>query len=148
LYGVHGNNFVKTILRLAQEKRELRVVADQHGCPTWTGDLAEAISGFVDRIREDISGIQWGTYHFCGSGSTTWYGFAQAVLAEGRLHETLCADRVRPIETRDYPTPARRPKSSVLDCGKIWKTFDVQSKPWRQSLRAMVDALYNGDAAG
>ncbi|NIM97942.1 MAG: dTDP-4-dehydrorhamnose reductase [candidate division Zixibacteria bacterium] len=80
LYGVHGNNFVKTMLRLSREQEELRVVVDQHGCPTWTGDLAEALVLMIGRICANQTVIRYGTYHFCGGGFTTWYDFAQEIL--------------------------------------------------------------------
>lgn len=147
LYGIHGKNFVKTILRVAKEQKELRVVADQHGCPTWTGDLAKALVAIVWQIPAGSSGIQWGTYHFCGSGFTTWYDFAKAILKHARSFENCRDITVVPITTADYPTPAQRPKWSVLDCSKISRTFNIQTVPWGQSLKAMLGELYNGNVA-
>jgi len=143
LYGVHGNNFVKTILRLAREKEELKMVADQEGCPTWTGDLSDAIVAIADRLSKDRSRTLWGTYHFCGTGSTTWYDFAQAIVGEASQKESLKALRVLPIKTSDYPTAAKRPKWSVLDCTKIERVFGIRPKHWGEGLRLMLEELYN-----
>jgi len=134
LYGVHGNNFVKTILRLCREKEELSVVADQKGCPTWTGDLSDALVELIDRIKNRSVSMPWGTYHFCGSGSTSWYEFALAIVEEARKRETFGLLRILPITTSEYPTPAKRPMRSVMDCRKIQETFDIHPKQWEKSL--------------
>jgi len=143
LYGVHGNNFVKTILRLAHEKSELRVVADQEGCPTWTGDLSDALLAVVDRIYRDRTGLLWGTYHFCGSGTASWYDFARAIMQQASKRESLRALRLTPITTSEYPTPAKRPKRSVLDCTKIERVFSICPKQWREGLRRMLEEFNN-----
>jgi dTDP-4-dehydrorhamnose reductase len=143
LYGVHGHNFVKTILKLAQEKEELRVVADQYGCSTWSGDLAEALVVMARHLRDGSGGINWGTYHFCGAGWTTWHGFAQAIVEEAQRRDLVQYIRVVPIPTPDYPTPARRPRWSVLDCQKIGSFFHVTPRPWRQGLADMLRELLN-----
>jgi dTDP-4-dehydrorhamnose reductase len=143
LYGIHGKNFAKTILRLAKEQKELRVVSDQYGCPTWTGDLADALVAMAGQIHENPIPIPWGTYHFCGNGFTTWYDFAKAILKQGRLFENLRAVPVVPITTANYPTPAQRPKWSVLDCSKIKRAFNVQQRPWEEGLEAMLEEFNN-----
>ena len=139
VYSPFGHNFVKTMLRLARERDSLKVVADQRGCPTAAGDLAEAILNIVKRIAagEDIP---WGTYHYCGEGSTTWHGFAEAIvqMAAPVLGKTI---PVIPITTAGYPTPARRPANSVLDCSRIREKFDIQPRPWRDSLKEVVTEL-------
>jgi dTDP-4-dehydrorhamnose reductase len=142
LYGAHGHNFVKTILKLAREKEEIRVVADQSGCPTWTGDLAEAIISMAGRVQEYSNDINWGTYHFCGAGRTTWYGFAEAIVDEGRRRETLRAIRILPVSSSDYPTAARRPRWSVLDCQKVGLNFNITPRPWQQGLIGMIAELF------
>jgi dTDP-4-dehydrorhamnose reductase len=147
LYGVHGNNFVKTILRLAREKNELRVVADQVGCPTWAGELADTLAALAARIQKDRRDTLWGTYHFCGSGIATWYDFAQAIVQEAAKWERLSASRVTPITTADYPTPAKRPKWSVLDCTKIERVFGIRPKQWRQGLGLMLEELYSASGS-
>jgi dTDP-4-dehydrorhamnose reductase len=134
LYGHHGSNFVKTMLRLARERQVLQVVHDQHGCPTWTRDLARALTIMCQRLTQAQDAQFWGTYHFCGAGQTTWYDFARAIFAEVRFSEALSIERVDPIPTTAYPTPAQRPAYSVLDCSKIQRVFGMTPRPWRDSL--------------
>lgn len=148
LYGVHGHNFVKTILRLAEEKDEIRVVDDQTGCPTWTGDLADALVSLVQKIGEDSNKVSWGTYHYCGAGKTNWYEFAVAIVKEASRRSCLKVSRVSPIPTSDYPTPARRPMWSVMDCSKIQDTFEIKSKKWETSLKLMIEKLYDKKSSG
>ena len=121
VYGPYGRNLLKTALELAQQRDELRFVADQRGCPTCTADIAEAILYLSPRLaaRERV----WGTYHFAGTGVTTWFGFVQKVV-ELQSKFTGRRPEVRPITTADYPTPARRPANSELELeplrGHIW----------------------------
>jgi dTDP-4-dehydrorhamnose reductase len=142
LYGVHGHNFVKTILRLAREREELQVVADQFGCPTWTGDLAEALIKMAKQVLAGLENHLWGTYHFCGAGQTTWHGFAQAIVEECRKRENLKVSRIIPIATSDYPTAAQRPQWSVLDCGKIEAAFRITPPPWQEGLAETAKEMY------
>jgi len=135
LYGHHGSNFVKTMLRLASERQVVRVVHDQYGCPTWTRDLARALTVLCQRVARARHACPWGTYHFCSAGQTTWYGFARAIFAQVSSPETLQVQRVEPIPTTAYPTPARRPAYSVLDCAKIRAAFGITPRPWQESLR-------------
>lgn len=141
LYGVHGKNFVKTMLNLARTRAELRVVADQYGCPTWTMDLAEVLRTFLERIAEG-NPAPWGTYHFCGKGVATWHGLAEKTIETARLHETLRAERVVAIRTADYPTAAQRPPYSVLDCQKIELALGIEPPAWQESLKLMLKGLY------
>lgn len=144
VYSVFGNNFVKTMLRLARERDSLRVVADQHGCPTAAGDIAGAILTIVQRIKGEGE-IPWGTYHYCGAGTTTWHGLAEAIvqLAAPVLGRTI---PVTPITTADYPTPAKRPANSVLNCSKIRDQLGIQPRPWRESLQEVMSELLEGQA--
>ena len=116
VYGEFGQNFLKTMLALAATRDELRVVSDQRGCPTSTTDLADAILAIAPRLaaNEDV----WGTYHYAGSGVTSWHGFASRIVA-AQAPLTGREPRVTPILARDYPTAARRPANSVLDCSKF-----------------------------
>jgi len=143
LFGARGHNFVKTILRLGREREDIKVVADQFGCPTWTGDLADALVRIVRLIADGKTPIQWGTYHFCGKGQTTWYGFAEAIIAEGRQRETVKVRRVVPITTSEYPTPAARPAWSVLDCAKMEQNFGIIPRSWQRGLAEMINELYS-----
>jgi len=133
VYGVHGNNFVNTMLRLAKERDELHVVADQWGCPTAAGDIAEVILGWIDRmlIGEQIT---WGIYHFCGEGKTTWHEFAETIITSAAEQAKRSAIPVWPIRTSDYPTPAARPRNSVMTCARIQIVFAVAPRPWRVAL--------------
>ena len=141
LYGVHGHNFVKTMLRLGKEREIIKVVDDQTGCPTYAADLADAILLMTDHI---LSGkkIPWGTYHFCGGGSTTWHGFAEAIFKIAKKYEAFSVQEVIPITSDEYPTPVKRPTNSVLDCSKIEKNFGICPRPWIKSLTDMIDALH------
>ena len=141
LFGAGGRNFVKTILRLGSEREELRVVADQYGCPTWTVDLAGALVRIASRTLDGLPEPEWGTYHFCGEGWTTWHGFAEAILREGRERMPVKCTRVLPITTAEYPCAARRPSWSVLDCSKIESVFGIVPPPWQIGLEQTVEAL-------
>lgn len=142
LFGVHGPNFVKTMLRLAGERDEIKVVSDQYGCPTWSGDLADGLAKIATHIEKNKGEIPWGTYHFCGRGYTTWHGFTEAIVEEAKGRESLQVTRVTPISTEEFPTAAERPKWSVLDTSKTEKTFGITPLPWREGLHAMMDELY------
>jgi len=145
LCGVHGHNFVKTMLKLGRKTDTLRVVSDQYGCPTIAADLAEAILELV-RQAEKKQSVKWGTYHYCGAGKTTWYGFATAIFEIARQYEKLTVESVVPISTAEYPTPVKRPANSVLDCSKIERKFGIRPRPWRESLATMIKQLYELNA--
>ncbi len=135
LYGVHGGNFVKTMLRLAEEREELRVVCDQVGSPTWSRDLAGAM---IELLRHQPSGI----YHYANRGETSWHGFAEAILDEAReLGFPIRATRVVPIPSSEYPTPAVRPAYSVLATEKIETLLPEPVRHWRTALHLMLEEL-------
>ena len=155
VFGIHGHNFVKTILRLAREREELRIVADQRGCPTYAGDLADVLLELAGRIAEIDEQNAWGVYHYCGAPATTWHGFASAIIERAREEERVAPKRrsrkaalaapeplivqsVTPITTAAYPTPAARPINSVLDCAKLAERFGIQPRPWQAGLDAMI----------
>jgi dTDP-4-dehydrorhamnose reductase len=138
VFSEHGHNFVKTMLRLARERDALRVVDDQHGRPTAADDLADALLRAGERIA-DGSAI-FGTYHFANSGPTTWYGLARAILDE-QARYTARSPELTPISTAEYPTPARRPQSSVLDTSRFELAFGVTSRHWRRPLADVVRKL-------
>src|SRR5690242_1758662 len=114
VYGKFGSNFLKTILRLASERDELKIVADQRGSPTSTGDLAHAIFGLAPRLARGTAEADWGTYHFTGEGETNWCQFADEILSR-REKWAGSRPRLTPITTAEYPTAARRPANSVMD---------------------------------
>lgn len=138
VFSEHRVNFVKTVLHMGAEQDELRIVADQHGCPTSAHELARGIMHMLQ------SGIQaWGSYHFCQPEATTWHGFATAIVAEaGKQHWPLKAQHVVAIQTGDYPTPARRPANCVLNCSKLESVFGYTIPPWRESLNAVIRELH------
>ncbi len=139
VYAAHGANFVKTMLRLGTEREELGIVADQVGAPTAAADLAAAIIKIVPQIigRTDAP---WGTYHFTDAGVTTWAGFAERIF-QRMERQTGRRPRLKGIATSDYPTPARRPANSRLDCSKIRAAFGVAAPPWEESLDLVLDEL-------
>jgi dTDP-4-dehydrorhamnose reductase len=145
LCGVHGQNFVKTMLRLGREKDSLRVVADQCGCPTFAADLAEAALEVVRQIETNES-IEWGTYHYCGLGKTNWHVFAEAIFEIAGQYEKFAVKNVAPITTAEYPTSVKRPANSVLDCSKIERLFGIRPRPWRERLAEMIRQLYKLNA--
>lgn len=139
VYSAHGHNFVKTMLRLAGERPALRVVADQTGSPTGAADIAAAIATIATRLA--AGDAPCGTYHFTGAGSTTWHGFAAAIFELARPWRGD-PPRVDAITTADYPTPARRPANSLLDCGKISRAFGIAPRPWRVALTDVIREIY------
>jgi dTDP-4-dehydrorhamnose reductase len=139
VYGRYGHNFLKTMLRLARERPHLRVVADQYGCPTATRDLAEAIFA-IDRRLAHGDDNAWGTYHFAGTGATSWHGFAAAIVA-AQARWTGLHPPVAAIATEDYPTPARRPLNSQLDSTGFAAAFGYRAAPWRARVVEVVEAL-------
>lgn len=138
VFGAHGHNFLKTILRAAGERDHLRVVADQRGCPTATRDLAAAILSVARAVAAGRAA--WGTFHFAGTGATTWHGFASHIVA---LQAVVTGRRppVEAITTADWPTPARRPKNSELDCTKFANAYGCRAGPLPERTREVVAAL-------
>ncbi len=146
LYGIHGQNFVKTMLKLAATKENIRVVSDQYGSPTSAGELAKAIIALANKWRQQ-SAVPWGTYHYCGQGIVSWHEFAEAIVEMARRCGEVKTNRVEPITTADYPTKARRPEFSALDCNLIKKNFGITPKPWRESLKSTIQTLFERTAA-
>ena len=142
LFGRHGNNFVKTMIRLGKERETLRVVDDQVGCPTYAGDLAGALLEIAAYVTQKTEG--WGTYHFCNEVPVTWYAFARRILALARPYENLRIHTILPILAAHYPLPAPRPPYSVLDCSSFETRFAVERRPWEAALREMLTHMYKG----
>jgi dTDP-4-dehydrorhamnose reductase len=136
LYSAFGNNFVKTMLKLGHERDELRVIFDQVGTPTNAGDLAKTcLDILLDKSLENIN-TKGKIYHYSNEGVTSWYDFAKAIMELGSLD---C--KVRPIETKDYPTSAKRPHYSVLNKTKIKKDFNITIPYWKDSLEKCIAKL-------
>lgn len=140
VFGAHGHNFVKTMLRLGSEREELRVVADQRGTPTHAGDLAAALTRITGRFTAEPA-LPSGTWHCANAGEATWHALANEVFACAPRHGLPVPRRVIPITTADYPTPARRPADSRLACGKIMKDFGISLPPWQDAVARTVAQL-------
>ena len=145
VFGAYGANFVKTMLRLAAERPVLRVVADQRGCPTAAADIAAALMVIAAHIERGEA--KWGTYHFVGAGAASWHSFAQAIFDQAAPQLAACP-QVEPITTEQYPTLARRPMNSVLDCRKIEEVFGISSPPWRTALATVIRELLDRTPPG
>jgi dTDP-4-dehydrorhamnose reductase len=139
VYGLHGDNFMKTMLRLGRERDELRVVGDQVGAPTWTRHLADATALALAR-REMAQGL----YHVAAAGETSWHGYAEAIFAEAQAAGLLeKSPRVHRITSADYPLPAQRPANSRLDCSRFAGDFGLTLPDWRTGLAdCLADARF------
>lgn len=152
VYGPRGKNFLLTMLRLGAVRRELRVVDDQRGAPTSSRSLARLVRELLDRDGDmdaitraevDHLGAASGLYHATAGGTTTWFGFAEAIFDEAARQGRLAAPapRLVAIATRDYPTPAKRPANSVLSSARLESAFGVRIPDWRRGLEETVSAL-------
>jgi dTDP-4-dehydrorhamnose reductase len=138
LYSAYGNNFVKTMLRLGNERDELGVIFDQIGSPTNASDLAKMCLDILTYSKEANINSKGNLYHFSNEGVASWYDFAIAIM---NLGDVKC--KVRPIETKDYPSPAKRPHFSVLNKSKIKNDFEIDIPYWRDSLAICISKLNN-----
>jgi dTDP-4-dehydrorhamnose reductase len=143
VYGRHGGNFMRTMIRLAKQRDELRVVADQYGAPTWSRTIAEGTAQAISRTWADLAGRgragDWsGVYHLTNRGVTTWHGFAEAIIARAPELAERRHVKVVPIGTVDYPLPARRPANSVLDNGRIERVFGIRQVPWQDAFETCL----------
>ena len=143
VYGAQGKNFLLTILRLAMERPELRIVDDQIGAPTWARDIALATASIAERWRHSgFAAAKSGVYHITAGGRTSWYGFAsEAIRLRAQSAHARKLAHLTPISSAEYPTPAERPKNSQLDCGKLARVFDCTLPDWNASLEAVVHTL-------
>lgn len=145
VYSAHGRNFVKTMIAAGAKNPKLRVVGDQHGNPTSSDDLADAILAILARIGQtgwlpEYAGI----YHATAQGETTWYGLAVAALEEAARHGRPMP-QMEAIRTEDWPTPAKRPKDSRLECGKLKQVFGIQLPHWQPAVVRTVDKIISTD---
>jgi len=144
VYGVHGANFVRTILRLAREREELRVVDDQTGAPTAAALLADVTATLIGRATRPGAAPAAGVYHAVPGGHTTWHGFARFILERARdrgLPLRVQPEAVQAIPSSAYPTPARRPHNSRLDTGKLTAALGIALPAWQDDAAAVVDVL-------
>jgi dTDP-4-dehydrorhamnose reductase len=138
VFGVYGNNFVYTIIRLAKQREELRIVSDQFGCPTSAASIAAAIVK-ISRMILNGEDINWGIYNYCGSPETNWCDFARAIVEATKQHQDYGLKVIESISTSEYPTLAVRPRNSVLICNKIRNEFGISQQPWLEGLRQMIE---------
>ena len=142
VFGIEGDNFVKTMLRIGNDNDEISVVADQFGSPTFAGHIARSLLLLTEQYKNEGT-LAWGNYNFCDSGVTTWHGFASKIMEQGLAREQLeSLPIVRPIRTQEYPTPAVRPNYSMMDCSKFAKCFPkIGIQSWEAGLNEMLDAI-------
>ncbi|HEV2674571.1 MAG TPA: dTDP-4-dehydrorhamnose reductase [Aliidongia sp.] len=140
VYAASTGNFVATMLRLAGGRPELRVVDDQRGGPTEAGAIADALLAIAGQLDQ---GDPWGTYHFSGAPAVTWCGFAREIVARAAPWLQRLPT-VTPIRTADYPTPARRPANSELDCRRIEAQFGIRQPDWQATLSTVVETILRG----
>ena len=133
VYGAYRNNFYLTMCRLAKEHKEIRVVNDQMGCPTWSFLIALATSQILAQEKA-YAGSESGTYHLCSNGSASWYDFAKEILKDTPV-------KVTPITTSEFPTLAMRPKDSRMNCEKLEKHFGVMLQDWKESFELFRSRL-------
>ena len=137
VFGVHGNNFVKTMLRLSKDLNTISVVADQYGAPTSAKGIARTLVFIISQIKEKE--IDWGIYHYSGFPYTTWYGFAKKIFDDayksGLIEKQMI---VKAIKTIDYPTPAKRPANSRLDNTKISQNFSILPDNWKSNIKQSI----------
>jgi dTDP-4-dehydrorhamnose reductase len=147
VYGARGKNFLLTILKLAREREKLRIVADQHGAPTWSRDLARMTARAIDWVEASARGMelsealpQWnGVYHAAGGGETTWFGFAaEAVRLASEREPGVKFAEFEGITTAEYPTPAKRPSNSRMSGEKLARHFGWTMMDWKDSLREVI----------
>jgi dTDP-4-dehydrorhamnose reductase len=133
LYSMTGVNFLTTMLRLGAERKELKVVSDQFGSPTHAADLADTLLQIVAQVAESPHRFTHGVFHYAGAGACSWYNFARQIMKKGK-----CPCRVLPCTTAEYPTKARRPQYSVLNCEKIKTIYGITAPDWRAALKAAL----------
>ncbi|MBT9568611.1 MAG: dTDP-4-dehydrorhamnose reductase [Thiobacillus sp.] len=145
VYGGRGSNFLLTIRRLMRERPELKIVADQIGAPTWCRDLAETsaqvLSQIVSPMCTTAAAEPWGLYHLCNAGETSWHGFAAKIQALDAAQGIAATARLLPIPGSDYPTPARRPLNSRLDCSKLEQAFGLRMQAWDSALALCMNEM-------
>lgn len=137
VFSEYGHNFLKSILRLATERNELNIVADQFTCPTYAGHIADAITQIIPQLSS------WGTYHYCDATPVSWHQFATAIINAAKSYQPLRVKSINSITTAEYPTLAKRPAYSVLACEKINNHFGVNQAEWMSAIQMIVKRIMN-----
>ena len=141
VYAANGQNFVRTMLRLASVNSEISVVADQYGSPSYAPDIAQAIIEVAAHLLAEPRNAELrGIFHVCGSGATSWAGFAEEIFRQSAARGGPSA-QVRPISSEAYPTPAKRPANSRMDCGKLLRMHRITMPEWEEALSRCMDRL-------
>ena len=140
VFGQYGNNFVKTMLRLGRERDELSIVDDQRGCPTPAVSIARALLSISQQVMASNNDC-WGIYHYCGKPDTSWYGFAHQIFEELSKAGQKDIPELKPISTAEFPTPATRPRQTIMSCDKIQQQFGIESADWQSELREVIATL-------
>ncbi len=150
VYGVHGGNFVKTVLRLAKERSELRIVADQFGAPTWARLLANSTAQILQYWQQkDFDESLSGVYHLTAGGRTNWHQYAEEIVRLARQYDDVLTNKaltIQPIATHEYPMPAKRPANSALATDKVRLAFGLDLPAWQDDLAACMHELYSTPA--
>jgi dTDP-4-dehydrorhamnose reductase len=144
IYAARGRNFLNTVLRLARERDELRIVADQIGAPTWAREIADATASIARQARQEAEqgGFKSGIFNVTAAGATSWFGFAEAIVAQTKLRSgAQTGPKVHPISSANYPVPAARPKNSRLTGDRVRERFGIALTDWKQAMvRCMASA--------
>ena len=139
VFGEHGNNFVKTMLRMGKERSELNIVDDQIGGPTWSDNIAGVLLTLAQRYKAQ-NNLNWGTYHYTGTPNVSWYQFAQALFVQAEKNALLTTPpKLTAITSKQYPTAANRPKNSTLDCQKLYQNFGINQPDWHNGLQQVME---------
>jgi dTDP-4-dehydrorhamnose reductase len=142
VYSSHGKNFVLTMLNLARKGASLKVVNDQHGCPTWARNLAHASIAVIDAWQTTAHAGRNGVFHYCDDRSLSWFDFAQMIFRYAVKAGVLDSEpSLAPVPSSEFPQPAKRPKSSVLDTGRIKSIFNIKPAAFEGSLQAVIDEI-------
>lgn len=140
VFGEHGNNFIKTMLRLGRDRDALSIVGDQFGGPTYAGDIANALIDIATQVQNGST--EWGVYHFSGEPHVSWFEFAQAIFQKAEDNKVLeNTPALTAITTNEFPTAAKRPENSKLDCSKIKATFGIEASDWKMALNRIEEYL-------
>lgn len=135
VYSEYGNNFLKTMLRLGADRDELSIVGDQIGCPTYAQDIARSIVKILTKLKSvEYNGI----YHYCGNQPCSWYDFANAIFNQKKINNLKTPNTINSIETSAYPTPAKRPAFSVLNCSRIENDFGIHPSNWHYGIEQVI----------
>ena len=141
VFGAQGNNFVKTMLRLAKDRDELSVIEDQFGGPSPAKDIAKTLIILAEQYQKEKT-LEWGAYHYCGDEKVSWCGFAKEILKQAKEQGLIEKDiKVNAITTAEYQDPTKRPANSMLDCEKIKNTFGIEMPSWKESLNQVLTEL-------